>query len=276
MSNLALLSRVNGQRKWQFIIFAFSLLVWCQPLLCADGVDDQLKHLSSSEKIHLKDFFAMVVREDHLGHVLFFPNKPACLTGIQIRRNMPIRDKAFLNGWKAWKKNEHLFPHPNFIFCSEVAKFKNLDEYLHVYIINKKTLIARLIEFEDFFKEILGEDFSKEAFIENLEKTKHLSALINNDDALRGLLLGFDKESAIAFKQVSTRRFKGDLAEQYQRINCEAGGKHIIHPVVFMGNPDAQEASMLMQAYAHELDPIQDLYQKKDLLKLVLEALSTP
>lgn len=265
----------QGQLK--LVVFAFFLLIGCKNLQAA-SVDEQLKHLSIGEKNCIKNFFATAIRLDQLGHVLFFSNKPACLTGLQLTgRKMPIRNKAFLHGWKVWKKNEHLFSHPNFIFCAEISESDGPEKFFHIYIINKKTTLARLTEFEDCFKEILGEDFSKEIFMEKLEKTKQLSLLINNDDVLRGILLGFDKESTNAFKQRSVGELQKnpDWKKHYQRINCEENGKHLVHPVVFMGDPETEEVKHLKTTYAFELEPIQMIYQKKNLLKLVLQALTT-
>lgn len=263
-------------RNLKFIFFALVLLFKGQGL-AAYSADDQLKHLSVSERVSVKNFFATAMRFEQLGHVLFFPHKPACLIAMRLTGgNISLDEKAFLNGWITWKKNEHLFPHPNFIVCAEIANFKCPEKFLHVYIVNKRTLVDCLSHYEAFFKETLGEHFSKEAFVEELEKTKKFSSLIKDDDALRGILLGFDKMSALAFKQVIARQFENYCREQYQRINCELGEKHLTHPVVFMGNPETKEVQDLMRTYASELDPIQEIYCKKDLLNLVLAALSTP
>lgn len=264
---------LGHMKKLQWIVLA---LVWSS-FLWGDTLDSRLNQLSISEKVCIENFFATAIRFEQLGHVLFFANKPASLVAMRLTGDMiPIEEKAFLNGWLKWKKNEHLFPHPNFIVCAEIANFKCPEKFLHIYIVNKKAMLTRLTEFEDLFKEILGEGFTKEAFLDNLEKTQKLSLLIKNDDALRGILLGFDKESVISFKKKQTGELQkgSNWKSRYQRINCEGGGKHIVHPVVFMGNPETGDVQNLKKTYEEELEPIQELYQKKDFLKEVLSALS--
>lgn len=88
-----------------------------------DVVDNGLKQLSLNDRMCMKWFFDEAITKDQAAHVIFFNNKPVCFTGPALKhRDKNFKDTLVLRGWHAFKKNENLFPHPNFIFNEYVKE----------------------------------------------------------------------------------------------------------------------------------------------------------
>lgn len=240
--------------KHFFLLFLF---LFGSLSLEANWVDDNLNLLSMEERDSLRHFFATLIKEDHLGHVLFFTNKPACLGGSFIEGKKSLNEKIFFKGWKVWRAKEHLFPHPDFIIHDEIIELSG-EKALHIYFINKKTLLKTFSE----------NNFSQELFVQNLE-LKKISCLFEVDQALRGILFGFGKESSVAFKEYENKKRPPEM----QVVFCTRPKKLTVHPVSFIGDQHSEEVKALKEKYAEELDKIERIYQKRDLLKTTLKAL---
>lgn len=256
-----------------------SILFICLFLLCfqkcfAISVDEQLKHLSISEKECLRHFFARAIKIDHLGHVLFFSNKPACLSGGFLEGKKSLENRVFFKGWEVLRKNEHLFPHPNFIIYDEIIDFGDDGLVLHIYIVNKKTLLNCLTQNENIIKKMIESNFSKEKFLTSLEE-RSTKSLMEEDQALIGILLGFGNESAFDFRKYAKQSLE-ERRKHLQRISCSRKEKLTVHPVAFMGNPCSEEVQHLKETYSRELEKICERFEKRDLLKMSLEALCNP
>lgn len=254
----------------KYVKFLALLFLFFTPLSACE-VDKHLNKLSLKEKKSLEHFFTMAIKDDHLGHVLFFPNKPACLVGRAISDKQD--DVRFLEGWKVWKENEQLFPHPNFIIHHEMVELRNGNTVLHIYFINKKT-----------WNNLISNGCNIDEMIGRLEERK--LTLFDFDSYFKGLLLGFGKEASNEFKYYQ----KDKRINELQLILCAHEGKvkHAfkdehptfaltkkanVLPVTFLGNPDSKEVQLLQNLYADELEQIEAIFQKKDLLGRVLQAL---
>jgi hypothetical protein len=260
-------------KKYLIFFFICSLLL-CPTKLDAHWVDERLKGLSVEEKENLSFFFRKVIKEDHLGHVLFFSSKPACLTGEFLDRKTE-KSQFFLKGWEVWKAKEHLFPHPNFLIydaCYDIRATKTLD----IYFINKKTLDSCLSLHEAALKEKLEGEFSKEVFLKDLEEKK--IAAFKNNEALTGFLLGYGIESSFAFQKKEQQTIFCTKTEHIAFIPS-TGSQLVklkgidVHPLTFMGDPDSPEVQSLQNKYTAELEQIEALFQEKDILGQVLHAL---
>jgi hypothetical protein len=206
--------------------------------------------------------------------VLFFSNKPACLVaGCLEEKNK--KAKLFLKGWEVWKANEHLFPHPNFLIFYGYHNTSK-TKIFHVYFINKQALASCLTLHEAVLKEKLGDAFSKEAFLKDLEE-KQIGAF-KNHEALTGLLLGYGVESSFAFKNevqqtiFCTKKEFLEFIPSTEAQLIKLKGIHV-NPLTFMGNPDSPEVKSLQNRYTFEWEKIEALYQEKEILGCVLQAL---
>ncbi len=184
-----------------------------------------------------------------------------------------------LKGWHCWKNNEYLFQHPNFIFLEEEFSFGD-ETVFHIFIVNKKTLSASLHKNIECFKALLGPDFSPQNFILSIEKAGVLRPLINNDEALLGLILGYGTESPTAYKKQNAQIDKKDdwslpkRTENYTGLEALCPKKCRIHPVAFVGDPKSKEVVSLLNLYTQELEEIWKVSKaSKDPLKLILEKL---
>lgn len=244
-------------------------LAYCQGF-CSESIKDRLDHISFEEKIFLKIFFKDLLYYDTFGHVLCFETKPACLIALAEKGPGSFRQKLPAKGWAIWKKYENLFPHPNFIFCEEIIEDGKYNVSL-ISIINKKSLLLCLIEHENIFKNILGDSFSQTKFLADLEETKQLRPLINYDEALLGILLGFGKEASLEFKE---KKLNGELdLGQFQAVLPDWPKKCPIIPVGFLADPDSDEVKHLLDLYSSELKTLRGLYHKKNLLHFALQRL---
>ena len=264
-------------------------MLLADPLL-ALNIDERLKEISFKERVYLNHFFYRYISMDQLGYVLFFNDKPTALTVIDVKReNVPYPAKLADKGWEVWKKHEHLFPHPDFIFCEE--KQRN-SKYFHLIVVNKKALLKALTEHEDRFTEVLDgmfqaafkEPFSPTLFIEKLENMKRIKPLILGDQALLGILMGYGEESSLAYKYRKTE--SADVKKQRERIPA-IPKKMLIHgkggvtnaklfgiqSVVWSGNPESEEIQALAATYEKQCIELRRMFRRKSCLKPVLEAL---
>ncbi len=240
--------------------------------LHAESVEEKLKNLTLKERSYLKFFFNDLIYYDSFGHVLFYQNKPVCLIGLIKKGYGSFREKLPYKGWEVWKNVEYLFPHPNFIFCEEVINL-NSSIVSVISIVNKKTTLNVVKKHENLFKEVLGQDFSPSNFIAQIENKKQLRALINDDEALLGILLGFGEESAKAFKEKEINGSRSSHSSDYQCIEIKGPEKCRIYPIGFLGNPTSEEVKQLKDIYSYELKNLWALYRGKNSLKITLEKL---
>ena len=226
----------------------------------------------------MKVFFDRAIKYDQAAHVLFFKNKPVCMTGVALQyQDKTYKDVLALKGWHFFKKNEHLFPHPRFLFSENIFEAGDDCKILHVYFINKESLQTYLCEYQSLFQNVLGKEFSPKTFISQLEAGIPLPKLLNEDEMLLGLLLGYGEQSALAFKETRSRctqLYAPPPTETYCRIDFERPKGCKIDPVVFMGNPHSLEVLELRSTYEQELEDAWSMYkQSRNLLRFVLEKL---
>lgn len=142
-------------------------------------VDERIKQVSLNDRICMKVFFDQAIKHNQAAHVLYYKNKSVCITCIALKHSdKGFKDILALRGWHAFKKNEHLFSHPNFIFSENIFEAGTDCRALHIYIINKISLKDCLDGHSELFTKLLGEEFSPAHFIKKLEKRRFAPLLI--------------------------------------------------------------------------------------------------
>jgi hypothetical protein len=267
-------------RLFRFLIlfFAFNLFSSINA-----SVENKIKELSYLDRIKIKFFFKVFFLQDGVGHTLFFATKPISTTGFFVKKNRPVFDNFFLNlienvhdhffekGWIAWKRNEHLFPHANFIFAEDETTFIGNERVRNIYVINRRNLLECLKKNEQIFREVLGENFSVINFVEKLENEKQVLPLINHSECLLGILLGYGYESSSAFENQSL----GIEQASYSGINIAKPENCPIWPIGFMGDPDSEEVQNLVKIYEKELKELDIMFRNsKDFLNMLLTQLT--
>lgn len=256
-------------------IITFFIFVLPVTSLFGSTIEERLKQIPLHDKICMEHFFDFAIKTDQAAHVLCFDNKPVCFTDVVIKyRNKKFIDTLCLKGWYAFKKHEHLFPHQNFIINEKRYESDDLKS-VHIFIINKKALTQCLQEFKSLFREIIDQAFSSEWFISQLESGVSITTLIQNNEMLFGILLGYGEESSKAYQDA--RRADGSIpewTETYTGIDAPQPPGCKIYPVSFMGNPKSPKTQKLLSDYETELQTIWNEYKKKnDSLLFFLEHL---
>ena len=266
------------------IMLSLSSLAW------ASGVDTALQQIPYREQVYLQHFFHKQIQHSQLGYPIFFSDKPAAHVVVNVKRcNSYYPYTVAGKGWQVWKKYEHLFPHPNFIFCEE--KQTN-TKYVHLVVVNKESLRKVVVANEELFREVLDElylklfkqPFSLDLFITMLEKFKYLKPLIWYDEALYGLILGYGRESSVNCKRYRKEgypedgRWAGIPGDRKKMIIHGKGGKTYvktfgIRPVRFGGDPESKEVQALAKTYEEQCIQLRRMFRRKGCLKPVLEAL---
>lgn len=256
----------------------FSLLLFCSGFLYSNVVETGMKELSFLDRYCMKVFFDQAIKYDQATHVIYFNNKAVCLTGPFLsKQDKTFKDIISLRGWRAFKKNEHLFPHPNFIFADNLFVSSDDFKVLQIYIINKEALRICLTKNMALFQKTLGSEFSSEQFISQLEEGRSLPSLLNEEQILIGILLGYGEESAQAFNEIyrnCTDTYAPHPTGTYCRIDIKKPANCKLNPVVFMGNPNSPEVKKLVNTYELELEEAWSIHkQYKNSLKLALKGL---
>jgi len=272
----SMLAHIVGSREMVRSLFFFLAI---STSIFGGVVKDGLKQISVHDRVCMKVFFDEAIKMDQIAHVLYFENKPVSIIAnvLKSSNGRHFNDILCLKGWHAFKKNEHLFPHPHFIFSESIVSFDESFKVLHIYIINKESLENCLDLHANLFKETLGQEFNPRQFVSQLEEGQPLNSLINKNEMLLGILLGFGEESSIAFQDFNAEH--GDIPntsqkETYCGIDLKRPKGCRINPVAFMGNPHSPQVKELISTYEKELEEISSTYkQKKNSLIMVLQRL---
>jgi hypothetical protein len=236
--------------------------------LYGDDFEEKLRQVPLRDKVHMKVLFREAIMNDQAGHVLCCDHKPACLISCVLKGNSKrFQDVLLLKGWNAFKRHEHQFAHPEFILNANIKDFTPDFKVLHLYVIKKESLARCLDQNIDIFKQTLGEEFTADSFISNLENGRPLLDLIKDDEMLIGILLGFGRESSRAFKETEEEYWH---TERYGRITLNKPKGCKMHPVAFMGDPYSTEVESLVSTYEDELKTIWKEFQGNEPLDFFL------
>lgn len=243
----------------------FILILAFTNCLFSDSIKDNLNKIPKNERKYLEYFFMEFVYYNNLAFI-FLQDKPAAL----LTHSLDYLPNCYypwhantdsIRGWIVWKKYEHLFSHPNFIFTEDIKNQDTRD----IFVINKISLLHVLKRERERFAEKLGETFSPEEFVKKLEETKHLYPFIHYDDELLGIILGFGAESSRKFVEMHDQLFAMDPTREE---------RHVMSGVVFIGDPNSQEVQKLRNIYQDQRDTLYRLYKNKDCLRTTLLLLS--
>lgn len=239
-------------------------------------LQDKLHRVPLHDKICMRHFFDLAINKDQAAHVLCFDNKPISLTAVVLKtRRKKFNDVLNLKGWLAFKKHKHLFCNENIVFNEKVTSFEGY-KFLHIFIINKRALIKTLDENILLFRSELDQDFDPFTFIKQIDSGISLYSLLNHNEMLLGILLGFGEEASHAYKIQHDNA--GSSIPEWSDHYCGVVAKQPqgckIYPVVFMGDPNSAETKQLISNYEDELQLIWlDYQKKKDSLTFFLEHL---
>ena len=194
--------------------------------------------------------------------------------------------KRWLN---AWYKNKNEFCLKDFIFLDQEYDFVNC---LMVVLINKNNLLETLRKHELVFKQELGDAFTPELFLEQLDMGKvSLAKSIHKNQRLLGIMLGYGERNATLFQErfdlmkAISKRKKENLPQDIQ-LNVQLNGVEeklsdfsaleenaTLPPLYFLADAADPETIELKSQYEHDRRKIEQLMQKPNFMDMVLQRL---
>src|ERR1700722_2067729 len=170
-----------------------------------------LNELSDEEQHCLSVFLRISLFPENFAYVLF-GEKPMAFTSCEKSLPSFSFSRGFLStldleerkGFEVFKKLQHLFSSKNI-----VVKITENDSHLFLLMINRKNLLNVLRKNIDDFKQVLGpENTVKSLFHRMTSGDEHLADVINQHEALLGILLGYGKHNSWLFHQKRTITMK--------------------------------------------------------------------
>lgn len=165
--------------------------------------------ISKKDQRILEPFLKDLVLNNHFGYVLV-GEKPVSVASYFSHEpfaNLIFHRKAhrfnFLHACKTFEKHKSKLNSGNFLFSIEKTDRYVTDEDVYtITIINKKVFLATVEKNLDLFKDALGDWITPSALLDQMIKTKiGLFDALKRDEGLYGVLLGYGRTNAIAFKR---------------------------------------------------------------------------
>lgn len=276
--------------------FFLSILVLCLVL----SARAEIKDIPYHDLQKIKYLFDDLIDEHDFSYTIF-GSKPMSLADFSFESppNLPfyrwIRSKFFMfkrkTSLQAWYKHRDECKLQDFIILDEE---KDLISCLVIILINRKNMLPILHENEALFKEELGDSFTPESFLEQLEKKQiSLAKATHKSQKLLGIMLGYGVRNATLFQE----RF--DLQEEIEKgrksnlsenemltiklsaiesqVGCfsELDAETVIHPLYFLADVSHPETIALKQQYEQERQQIAEMRKKRNFMDLVLQRLVT-
>lgn len=239
---------------------------------------------SAKERLILEQFFQVLVKTDSLGSVLFGskPMSLCCYFHSVPFGNLICGCNSFAikRGWHVWQKYEKHIDHPEYIIFAEDVNVEGL-EICHIYFMNKRNVLDTLNKHRSLFEQELGLDFDPNIFLANLEKSHSLMGLINHNEALFGILLGYGAESSINYHR---RNLVWELGlpityndDDFQAVTFDYASSCVtaIRPIAFAGNPDSSEVKAIVEQNTQERAQISDIYSDGKFLEISLKKIKS-
>lgn len=258
--------------KTLFLILTLSFLTHS---ISAGIVEKGLSQVPLKDKLAMKEFIKINLIWHQLSHVIYFDNKPMCLASARLKSpDKQHMDVLWVKGFRAFIKHEHLFPHPNFIFSYSIDVEDNWKS-INLLIINRRALSRCVENHLSIFQQLLGQQFSFDWLIWELEKRKNFFEILKNDERLIGLLLGYGKEAALAFHEHRTLLSDSHLSslDDYCPNDVKVPKGCGMFPIVIMGNPRSKEIADLKFIYEKEANEFWKFCQNQDSLELFLKCI---
>jgi hypothetical protein len=271
----------------------------------SQDISNILSSIPMEERIALKRLFYRMMRSDNLSYSLF-GDKPVSLSGdftVIPPGNLLMGDNKgnlFWKYWKTWEKHEKKFLIKNFLFIKEPSI--TVSGVLNIIFINKKEFLKIVEQNLDVFKEKLGSNLTPDILLKKIEDNRKFASIINNDEVLWGILLGYGVHNARLYdKKYQLERFvhsdeipkipikKPFPSEKFSSIEeeldflesttkpCgEYGYSPIIqNPVHFMVDPEHPETKSLEKKYQKLRGAISVIYSQGDFLEITLTKLTS-
>lgn len=179
-------------------------------------------------------------------------------------------DRKLEEGWEEWKKLGQ--PSPNYILTEVV-----FDGHKELVFANVKNAITVIRDNYDYFKSVLGQDFSPEELVQQLRIGKHdFWRKLLSDYVAMGILFGYGRKNAFLFeKRVHEKKFDlgraSECSDPRMDAECYLEGKPFRIPIFVMLDED--ESKHLVSRYKEERGQIKRRYLGRDFLQVTWQKL---
>jgi hypothetical protein len=253
----------------------------------------KLALISSNEKEELEYLFRYLMYHSSFVYVLF-GDKPMSFESFiktedvwkYFMRNFTSFEPGlefckFQRGWAAWKKYKHLFPLKKFILVHQEEPI--FLGYMSIFFVHKKNLLKTMREHAEDFKDILGEGFNPEEILDCFYKNViTMDKKLKRHPVLQGILLGYGKENAWNYYNLSKFRYKMSKDPSAYEEFRKAQEKFVpfsthnydlecpIYLPMFGCDPKSKETLNLKRKYKKQRADIYKKYQEGDFLEVTL------
>ncbi len=256
--------------------------------------------LSPEEKRNLETLFRNLFLDKQFGYTLL-GDKPASVTGhfkVIPPGNMHPMAYTFNQEWETWEKQKLAFDH-YLLLQRPHPKVKDLRS---ITFINKRAFLEVVRENIDLFQERLGALVSAEGLLEEIEHSSlDLKAILYEDEALYGIVLGYGRHNALLFKryfelfssvdrvQASDYPFSPKIPRRKNFFSLQEELKYLerklssppekcspfslVAPVYFGGDPEDEQTEVLREKYRELRKKITAFYSEGNCFEKTLEIL---
>jgi len=229
--------------------------------------------ISPQDRGAVREFFRYFVYDTPAPFTLF-GDKPISIIACSIETHpLYVSDSAI---YYALRKNFSIWKRYLPLFCSEnYAMIENDTQNpgrFCVLFINKRACLEVINSHLPLFQEILEEKLSAENILAQIEHSSDLFETLHHHRGLLGLLLGFGKNNAWAFRDLYEKQIPLKPLSLFNENSGEP--LFLFHTLNFAVIKDDPETLLLKQKYAEQRKHLIEIYQSGDFLDITLAKLN--
>lgn len=181
----------------KFLFSIFTLLTLILPPLIAN---EAFHPIPKEDRQNLEKFLTLLLKDYGFAYTIF-GDKPISVMNYF---NGGIPNSIFMytnkreiaeTGWKSLEKYSFFFPSDQFVWKRTIKNGSG-----GIYLINKKSVLETLNKYRDVFSQIIGKKIDPQSILQKICAADEIeSQTLNGNIALLGILLGYGKDSSLAF-----------------------------------------------------------------------------
>lgn len=195
------------------------------------------------------------------------------------------RNLAILNGWIVWEKYKHYFQHSRFCIFSDQKPTLPRENYL--ILVDRSQFSQVVYENVNYFQSILHLDScNPDQLLEQANHRSFLYEVLQDNDLLLGIILGYGRENARLFLECSQGKnivlepiwglaAMNRMLDQWNRKSYfEHWNLSDLFYPSFVSDKESEETRALRDKYSNAREAIIQYYEGKDFLEATLALLN--
>ena len=202
------MTRVLSKWSWLFLLTLF--------FSCNRVKDSEISQIAEEDRKILNAFFEVILRQSPSGFTLFGDKPISFYCYILPSEEEEITERNIFSvlmeeGWKVFKKYQHIFPTSHFHLKRSLNPLDPLP-VVYITLVNKKSALNVVVENISHFKSKYGKSFDPESYLNSLE---HIAYESSN---LVGILMGYGVQSGWAFhRAITISRFYRERPSAFEK-----------------------------------------------------------